>query len=326
MRNSCRSMGSGSATCARCSSGRANLAITLLQRAKDGDRDEACNLLNLALNDARRLETAGGAADRRVHHRADRSAPAAGTQSAEDRPPGRGGARTATAVFKVIRRIRAGRPTQVSAAPMGPNCWTWRPAPLRAIYRLDLRHLPRRLCEASPRGLSSPPSRRLLRCRWTRRSMSFGTARNRRPNDPVDAGKGYSAARDNVVHYGSCRVFIPQSHKIGSIGSPWWKRLLTLTDDRLRLLSVNEFEQSAYWSGIAARLAAIDVAERCALVFVHGYNVSFQEAALRAAQIGFDLSVKGAWRSSAGRRRDRRAVIRPTRRRSRRAKASSPIS
>jgi len=123
-------------------------------------------------------------------------------------------------------------------------------------------------------------------------SVWYGT--NRRPNDSSNSNKGYSAARDNVVHYGSCRVFIPQSHKIGSIGSPWWKRLLTLTDDRLRLLSVDEFEQSAYWSGIAAQLAAIDAGERCALVFVHGYNVSFQDAALRAAQIGFDLSVKGA--------------------------------
>jgi esterase/lipase superfamily enzyme len=120
----------------------------------------------------------------------------------------------------------------------------------------------------------------------------YGT--NRRPNDARDAGKGYSAARDSVVRYGSCRVFIPHSHKIGSIGSPWWKRLITLTDDRLRLLSVNEFEQGAYWGGIAAQLAAINGAERCALVFVHGYNVLFQDAALRAAQIGFDLSVKGA--------------------------------
>jgi esterase/lipase superfamily enzyme len=30
------------------------------------------------------------------------------------------------------------------------------------------------------------------------------------------------------------------------------------------------------------------------VIFVHGYNVSFEQAALRAAQIGFDLSVKGA--------------------------------
>jgi esterase/lipase superfamily enzyme len=120
----------------------------------------------------------------------------------------------------------------------------------------------------------------------------YGT--NRRPNNPGDADKGYSAKRDDVLHYGSCRVFIPKSHKIGSMGSPWWKRLLTMTDDRLRLLATDELQQSAYWTGIAAQLAAIDADERCALVFVHGYNVSFQDAALRAAQIGFDLSVKGA--------------------------------
>ena len=29
-------------------------------------------------------------------------------------------------------------------------------------------------------------------------------------------------------------------------------------------------------------------------IFLHGYNVSFEEAALRAAQIGFDLSIRGA--------------------------------
>ena len=120
----------------------------------------------------------------------------------------------------------------------------------------------------------------------------YGT--NRRPNDPADPGKGYSARRDRVVHYGSCRVFIPQSHKIGSIGSPWWKRLLTLADDRLRLLTVSELAEMAYWEAVVSHLAAVSEDERNALIFVHGYNISFEDAALRAAQIGFDLSVKGA--------------------------------
>jgi esterase/lipase superfamily enzyme len=120
----------------------------------------------------------------------------------------------------------------------------------------------------------------------------YGT--NRRPKDRENPNKGFSAARDTMVHYGSCRVFIPKSHKIGSIGSPWWKRLLTLTDDRLKLLAVNELQQSGYWNGIATQLAAINPRERRALIFVHGYNVSFREAALRAAQVGLDLSIKGA--------------------------------
>jgi esterase/lipase superfamily enzyme len=120
----------------------------------------------------------------------------------------------------------------------------------------------------------------------------YGT--NRRPHDPSDISKGYSSVRDTAMHYGSCRVFVPESHKIGSIGSPWWKRLLTMTDDRLRLLAITEVKQSAYWSEVAAHLADIEANERNALIFIHGYNVSFENAALRSAQIGLDLSIKGA--------------------------------
>jgi esterase/lipase superfamily enzyme len=35
------------------------------------------------------------------------------------------------------------------------------------------------------------------------------------------------------------------------------------------------------------------VEDRHAVVFLHGYNVSFEEAALRTAQIGFDLKIQG---------------------------------
>jgi hypothetical protein len=49
-------------------------------------------------------------------------------------------------------------------------------------------------------------------------SIWYGT--NRRPIDSTDHTKGYSAEREEpgTVHYGSCKVFIPRSHKIGSIG------------------------------------------------------------------------------------------------------------
>jgi esterase/lipase superfamily enzyme len=40
-------------------------------------------------------------------------------------------------------------------------------------------------------------------------------------------------------------------------------------------------------------LSEWDEGERSALVFIYGFNVTFQEAAIRAAQIGFDLKVRG---------------------------------
>ena len=126
-------------------------------------------------------------------------------------------------------------------------------------------------------------------------SVWYGT--NREPLDPANHGAGYSSerrARDAAVYYGQCRVYIPASHKIGSTGSPWWKRLLTMTDDRLKLLSIGAQQGELFWQSMATHLAATATDERSAVIFIPGYNVSFEAAALRAAQIGFDLSVRGA--------------------------------
>ena len=120
----------------------------------------------------------------------------------------------------------------------------------------------------------------------------FGT--NRKPNDSESLQLGFSKSRDTKIHYGYCRVFIPKSHKIGSTGSSWWQRLRNGIDDRLKLIEIKGMVADNYWSAISSRLGKLEIGERDAVIFVHGYNVSFENAAVRAAQIGFDLSVKGA--------------------------------
>lgn len=119
-------------------------------------------------------------------------------------------------------------------------------------------------------------------------------ATSRTPLDPADPSKGFGVERDEQIHHGSCTVFVPRSHKVGSTGSPWWKRLLTGRDDRLRVLKVESLQAPAFWQQVQLHLAQCEVDDRDAVVFIHGFNVSFQEAALRAAQIGFDLQIKGA--------------------------------
>ena len=121
----------------------------------------------------------------------------------------------------------------------------------------------------------------------------YGT--NRKPSDSNDISKGYSGDRDNLVHYGSCQVAVPKSHKIGSTGSNWWQRLKTLTDDRLKLdrSSLNLLDEAGFLASIKKALEEHEPNERSALVYIHGFNVSFEDAALRAAQIGFDLQVPG---------------------------------
>jgi esterase/lipase superfamily enzyme len=124
-----------------------------------------------------------------------------------------------------------------------------------------------------------------------RYTVWFGT--NRDPVYERGSLTGFSSERSETVHYGSCRVAIPESHTIGSIGSSWWKRLITRTDDRLKLLTLTTLPDGAYWAAVAAELRARRSDERDAVVFLHGYNVSFQDAAFRAAQVGFDLGVSG---------------------------------
>jgi esterase/lipase superfamily enzyme len=120
----------------------------------------------------------------------------------------------------------------------------------------------------------------------------FGT--NRKPNESESLELSFSKSRDTKIHYGYCRVFIPKSHKIGSTGSSWWQRLRSGIDDRLKLIEIKGMVADDYWSAISSRLANLEISERDAVIFVHGYNVSFENAAVRAAQIGLDLSVKGA--------------------------------
>jgi esterase/lipase superfamily enzyme len=121
----------------------------------------------------------------------------------------------------------------------------------------------------------------------------FGT--NRALVDPSDPAQGFSGERATELRYGLCRVAVPRSHRIGSVGSAWWKRLLTRTDDRLRLdrEALRLLAAEAFWADVSRALAERDAGQRMGLVVIHGYNVSFEAAALRAAQIGFDLQVPG---------------------------------
>jgi esterase/lipase superfamily enzyme len=119
----------------------------------------------------------------------------------------------------------------------------------------------------------------------------FGT--NRKP-EIVTGRVSFTSARDQRVHYGTCKVAVPASHRIGSIGSPWWKRLFKRVDDRLKIVSVEEMNQEAYWDRLAGAIRKARVGSRDAVVFLHGFNVAFEQAALRAAQLGYDLGISGA--------------------------------
>lgn len=119
----------------------------------------------------------------------------------------------------------------------------------------------------------------------------FGT--NRRPLDPADPGKGFGSEVDERIHFGKRIVRIPSSHKVGELGSPLWKRLLLQVDDRITVDPARVLARDAFERDVRRFLAGLEASDRNVLVYIHGFNTGFDDAARRAAQLGFDLKVPG---------------------------------
>ncbi len=140
-----------------------------------------------------------------------------------------------------------------------------------------------------------PPSRTQHDYLATRQyRVWFGT--DRKPAADGAAEAYFDRTFSEQMQLGSCLVHVPRTHRFGELGSSWLKRkfhtlVLRREDDTLRLLEVELLTPEEFTAGLRAELGHWK--KRTALVFVHGYNVGFREAALRAAQIGFDLRIDG---------------------------------
>lgn len=111
-------------------------------------------------------------------------------------------------------------------------------------------------------------------------------ATNRQEQHVAGRLTGYGPNRDDRTHYGLCRVFIPASHRIGSTGSSFLGRLLR-GDDRLKLSELVDTNSEIFFRNIASLWSQADLT-----IFVHGFRTSFEQGALRAAQIGRDLGIE----------------------------------
>lgn len=119
-------------------------------------------------------------------------------------------------------------------------------------------------------------------------TIFYGT--NREANDPNDPSKGYGNGRATKISVGACTVSIPKSREKGKIHGSFWEKLMKLdfSHGDLQLQKINPLASDDFWSQIN-ELLNLNEGEQQALVFIHGYNTSFEGAAIRAAQISADL-------------------------------------
>jgi esterase/lipase superfamily enzyme len=93
--------------------------------------------------------------------------------------------------------------------------------------------------------------------------------------------------------FGFSDVSIPREHRMGELEGPsiWRLEFRENPEKHVVLLSVRIAPAPLFLERLAARLKASP--KREALLFVHGFNVTFDDAARRAAQLSYDLGFDG---------------------------------
>jgi esterase/lipase superfamily enzyme len=118
-------------------------------------------------------------------------------------------------------------------------------------------------------------------------------ATNRVPAPP--SSEFYGTEPDSQIHYGLCHVSIPRGHKMGELEGPSiWKLEFSPNPEKHVMLTgppISASEQE-FFSTLKKNFGGSP--RKQALVFLHGFNTTFTGAALRTAQIAYDLGFDGA--------------------------------
>ncbi len=99
----------------------------------------------------------------------------------------------------------------------------------------------------------------------------------------------FGPKRANQTSYGRCSVIVPKDRRIGSLGDRNWITRLLRGDDRVRLSSTSLMDADSFWLALSESTQALEDRHRTGLVFIHGYNTSFVDAAHQTAQLKVDL-------------------------------------
>src|SRR5882672_3798468 len=151
------------------------------------------------------------------------------------------------------------------------------------------------------KGVPEVPLPSARRERFTVVPVCYAT--DRAATGALAADVFYGGERGELA-FGIAEVSIPDDHRMGELEKPRWWRLEFRADParHVVLLDVRPLERPIFVA--RAREMLQGLARPHVLVFVHGFNVSFADAARRTAQIAYDLQFDGvpmlySWPSAA---------------------------
>ena len=144
----------------------------------------------------------------------------------------------------------------------------------------------------------------LIKASLARRCLLAGTAivlllatvfAQAKSGDVVSKGMRYGVNRADL-ECGKCIVTVPRTHVVGNLEEPpefWIFKAESDPAAHITLRSENVTPLSASQFTAAFRDQVAKSTDKDAFVFVHGYNVSFADAARRTAQLAVDLKFAG---------------------------------
>lgn len=152
-------------------------------------------------------------------------------------------------------------------------------------------------CRTAPPGPLPPAPAQQQQAGATHAVIRTFFATDRNPIGSYGVERMFGKDRSHVV-YGSCDVAIPRLHEVGALESPLiWKMEFREDPERhMMLLSAVLTTRDQFFLEAQARARNAKAGPRHnsnALIFVHGYNVTFADAARRTAQMAYDLRFDG---------------------------------
>lgn len=134
-------------------------------------------------------------------------------------------------------------------------------------------------------------------------TLFYGTNRNKLEGTDLN---NFYGSEISQLKTGFCKVSIPQGHIQGKLERPFkvWKISFPESQSKhIVLKNIKELDKDKFFRILKDNLKGMK--RKVGMVFIHGYNNSFAEAAWRTAQITYDLPFKGisgffSWPSAGG--------------------------
>ena len=177
---------------------------------------------------------------------------------------------------------------------------------LDALRRPPPPPAPARAAETVPPAAPAPADKSAVVSNYAIVKVYFATDRQRDVGKPparrfsgerstgMSAGNGGNGGGEAPLSYGSCDISIPRDHRMGQLESPSLWRLEFREDPakHVVVLTAEVQDRGNFLAALKTQIRAS--AGKSAFIFVHGYNVTFEDAARRTGQMAYDLGFDGA--------------------------------